>query len=38
MLNVFSFAIACLPITEFFEAKAHMQAHSGGTVKFAKAH
>ena len=27
-----------LPMTEFLDPKAHIQAHSGGTVKLAKAH
>jgi len=27
-----------LPITEFPDPKAHLQAHSAGTVKFARPH
>lgn len=27
-----------IPMTELFDAKAHIQAHSGGTVKLVRAH
>ena len=30
--------LSYIPITEFFDPKAHTQAHSGGTTKFARAH